>query len=194
MPDSDPPRSEPLDEVPVKVRPWVAKAKGLRDIITALAALAVALSAFFKPADKKVPQAVYEELSIAIKDLSVASTKNHEDIVLLHGYLEGRDDRPVPTEAVVAPPVRTAVKPTAKSPSVSPKVKAAIKSYVEAESLYTSPSPPPVETPAEPVTTATPVVIAAEQAPTLVQRSELPPILAAPAPKPVLRSFEEVAK
>jgi hypothetical protein len=76
--DSDPPvwpksRGE-------KLKPWI-------NAISIIAALATSITAALKPNDP-INKASYEELKKAVEQLNKNDTRNHEDIMAIHSYLE----------------------------------------------------------------------------------------------------------
>ena len=75
----------PGDKPPSK---W-AKLRQVSHLITSVVALLAAVGAFLKTCDHSVTENSYNTLSETIKSLNEGQQKNHDDIVALHGYLDG---------------------------------------------------------------------------------------------------------
>lgn len=63
--------------------------KTLTTLVASLAALATAVAAFTRPPDTTASRNTYEELSQAMKEISVENVKNHDEIVALHAFIDG---------------------------------------------------------------------------------------------------------
>ena len=66
----------------------LAAARRLLVFLTALAGL---LTAIFKPQSHEVAKVSYDELSAGIEKLNVAVAQNHDDVVMLRGYVAKMD-------------------------------------------------------------------------------------------------------
>ena len=62
-----------------------------RRTLVFLTALAGLLTALFKPENHDVTKVSYEQLSAGIEKLNVAMAANHDDLVMLRGYVAAKD-------------------------------------------------------------------------------------------------------
>lgn len=98
--DSDPPstsRPPPPGAPPSKAK----QVKALIHLITSITALIAALGAFLKTCDHSMTENSYNTLSESIKTITENQQKTHDDLVALHGYLDGLTHAPlVPATAL----------------------------------------------------------------------------------------------
>jgi hypothetical protein len=118
------------------LKAWMKQSASL---MTHIVALLAAFAAFAKTCDHSITKNAYEALSLNITKLSDQTQKNHDDLVALHGYLDGMAHQPLiaPLGSASPAPLPTTAT-TAASPVVSP-----------------SKSPSPTPTPAAPPPTGT---------------------------------------
>ncbi len=128
---------DPEDKKGSKFKAWM---KQSASFMTHIVALLAAFGAFLKSCDHSVTKNAYEALSLNITKLSDQTQKNHDDLVALHGYLDGMAHQPL-----IAPLGSTSPAPLptmAASPMVSP---------AKPPSPNPSPTPPPTGTSFTPV-------------------------------------------
>lgn len=80
------------------------KIRSMAALILACASLLATLGTFIKTCDHSVTENSYNTLSDSIKTLNENQQKNHDDLVALHGYLDGLTHAPL-----VAPPIPPSV-------------------------------------------------------------------------------------
>jgi hypothetical protein len=115
-----------------RTKSWVA-------VLTALAALIAAVSAFMKTLDHGVTESAYNTLSDSIVKLSDRQQKTTEDIAMLRGYLDGLSRSPMPSAAPM---------PTGETATVTLTV---IDAGAPRDAGRVRPPPPAVAPPAAPV-------------------------------------------
>ena len=81
---------------------FIAKA---RRVVTLLTACAGLFWAVFRPEDHTVTAASYKELSQGIEKLNTAVAANHDDVVMLRGYVAKMDNQSLFVVADAGPPV-----------------------------------------------------------------------------------------
>jgi hypothetical protein len=69
-----------------------------RKLIVFLTAITALLTAIFKPQNHDVTKVSYEELSVGLEKLNAAVAANHDDVVMLRGYVAKMDG-----ERLIAP-------------------------------------------------------------------------------------------
>ena len=104
--------SNPPKNAPSWLKNFVVWAHASRHLLTALAAVLVALAALLRPQDHTVTKNSYETTAQGIAKVEDEIRKNHEDIVALRSYIEGvmHQGLPSPAESSSAAP---AAAPTA---------------------------------------------------------------------------------
>lgn len=90
-------------------RSFALRMKSLAGLLTAVAALIVAIGGLLRNPKEKGARASYEELSVAVHDLSESVGKQHDDLVALRGYIAGRENSTTVTTgaATIATPTGT---------------------------------------------------------------------------------------
>src|SRR5580692_2703365 len=115
----------------------LAAARRLLVFLTALAGL---LTALFKPQNHEVTKVSYEELSAGIEKLNAAVAANHDDVVMLRGYVAKMDGERLLTPAVVAVDAGVALVPI---PAPSPKRTTTVTVLSAPAAPAASAAPPP---------------------------------------------------
>lgn len=86
--------------------PKAQRLKSWANIIATTAALLTAVAAVFKPQDQTVNRNTYEQLKASIESTNEDVKRNHDDMVVLHSYLQGYF---AGSAMFVAPPVNSAL-------------------------------------------------------------------------------------
>jgi hypothetical protein len=112
--DTDPPPGTPSKR---------EKMRSTISLMTHVVALMAATGAFFKTCDHSVTKSAYDALSADIQKLSDQDQKNHDDLVAIHGYLDGLSRNPLTPIATLADAgVPLSTKPHPKPPVTLPVV------------------------------------------------------------------------
>ena len=119
----------------------LAAARRLLVFLTALAGL---LTAIFKPQNHEVTKVSYEELSAGLEKLNAAVAANHDDVVMLRGYVAKMDGERLLQSTVFAVAVDAGVVTSTPAAGASPAPKrGAPVVLVAPPAPAASASPPP---------------------------------------------------
>ncbi len=147
-PSSKSSSSNPPKNAPSWLKNFVVWAHASRHLLTALAAVLVALAALLRPQDHTVTKNSYEATTAGIAKVEDEIRKNHEDIVALRSYIDGVMHQSVslPTEA--APAASPSPSPSAV-PRSTPRHRISLSDALGAaipniSSIAESSSPPPM--------------------------------------------------
>lgn len=80
----------------------MARLKAIGQIVASVTALVVAVSALFKPRDDRATQEGYETLAAMVRQVSDDARRNHDDLVALKAYVDGRASHEVTVTAADA--------------------------------------------------------------------------------------------
>ena len=119
----------------------LAAARRLLVFLTALAGL---LTAIFKPQNHEVTKVSYEELSAGLEKLNAAVAANHDDVVMLRGYVAKMDgERLMSTVVTVDAGVVLSASGTGGAGAAPAPKRAAPIIVVEPPAPASSAGPPP---------------------------------------------------
>lgn len=96
------------------------KLRSLAALIIAGTSLLATGGTFLKTCDHSLTEHSYNTLSGDIKKLSEEQSKNHDDIVALHGYLEGLMHQPKPVDSEDVAPESAVGAPSNSVPTSTP--------------------------------------------------------------------------
>ena len=115
-----------------------------RKWVVFLTAVAGLLTAIFKPQSHEVTKVSYEELSAGIEKLNVAMAANHDDVVMLRGYVAKMDgERLMSTVVTVDAGVVLSASGTGGAGAAPAPKRAAPIIVVEPPAPASSAGPPP---------------------------------------------------